>query len=564
MGKSRNYVRKKRKFSGNRFSKIDQGRNDDDMEVAENVPTASSLKLDQNEVIPENSECISEEKLYGNRIFDLEILISIFTLLCCPKCLKNSLELTEDSTFGLCSNYLLKCKGCDFMKGFSSTKKVEQLNIINTLMVYGLHLIGKGYSSGKKLCSILNLPYFSKQTFRRLEEKLLNVVSKIANDNMTEAAEEIRKGSDVPVKCGVSVDGTWQRRGFSSLNGCVSAVSIDTGKILDLEVMSQHCRICQNSNGKKPKQPHTCRNHKGSAGSMESVGAYRIFERSETLRKLHYTKYYGDGDSKGYTSVKDIYGKDSVSKLECIGHVQKRVGSRLRKLKKTQKGLGGKGKLTDAFIDKLQNYYGIAIRSHKSGDVKELQSAVIAAFFHTCSSKKQPMHGQCPSGADSWCKYKKNQALKKNYNEKSPGLPKPIMDIVKPVYMELCDQNLLKKCLHGMTQNNNESFNGVLWQMVPKSTFVELKTLQLGAYLAVLQFNKGMSSVITVLESMGITTGQYMLKGLCQIDKERIHDSRRHSLPESKVVRKKLSAKRKKKYVKNEEKEGICYDAGGF
>lgn len=225
MGKSRNYVRKKRKFSGNRFSKIDQGRNDDDMEVAENVPTASSLKLDQNEVIPENSECISEEKLYGNRIFDLEILISIFTLLCCPKCLKNSLELTEDSTFGLCSNYLLKCKGCDFMKGFSSTKKVEQLNIINTLMVYGLHLIGKGYSSGKKLCSILNLPYFSKQTFRRLEEKLLNVVSKIANDNMTEAAEEIRKGSDVPVKCGVSVDGTWQRRGFSSLNGCVLAVS---------------------------------------------------------------------------------------------------------------------------------------------------------------------------------------------------------------------------------------------------------------------------------------------------------------------------------------------------
>lgn len=56
---------------------------------------------------------------------------------------------------------------------------------------------------------------------------------------MTEAAEEIRKDSDAPVKCGVSVDGTWQRRGFSSLNGCVTAVSIDTGKILDLEVMSQ-------------------------------------------------------------------------------------------------------------------------------------------------------------------------------------------------------------------------------------------------------------------------------------------------------------------------------------
>lgn len=52
--------------------------------------------------------------------------------------------------------------------------------------------------------------------------------------------------------------------------------------------------------------------------------------------------------------MKDMYGKDSVQKLECIGHVQKRVGCRLRKLKKTVRGLGGKRRLTDAFIDRLQ------------------------------------------------------------------------------------------------------------------------------------------------------------------------------------------------------------------
>ena len=32
---------------------------------------------------------------------------------------------------------------------------------------------------------------------------------------------------------------------------------------------------------------------------------------------------------------------------ECVGHVQKRVGTRLRKLKIDVKGLGGKGKLLD-------------------------------------------------------------------------------------------------------------------------------------------------------------------------------------------------------------------------
>lgn len=63
---------------------------------------------------------------------------------------------------------------------------------------------------------------------------------------------------------------------------------------------------------------------------------------------MKYLEYYGDGDSKSYATVKDMYGENSVQKLECIGHVQKRVGCRLRKLKKTVGGLGGKEKLTDA------------------------------------------------------------------------------------------------------------------------------------------------------------------------------------------------------------------------
>ncbi|GFV76735.1 uncharacterized protein TNCV_4729551 [Trichonephila clavipes] len=67
------------------------------------------------------------------------------------------------------------------------------------------------------------------------------------------------------------------------------------------------------------------------------LGAYRIFERSENLRKLQYTDYYGDGDSKAYESVKNRYAPNTVNKLECIGHVQKRVGSHLRKLKKSVK-----------------------------------------------------------------------------------------------------------------------------------------------------------------------------------------------------------------------------------
>ena len=50
--------------------------------------------------------------------------------------------------------------------------------------------------------------------------------------------------------------------------------------------------------------------------------------------KLRYTGYIGDGDSKAHRSVVDAkhYGEANIENLECIGHVQKRLGTRLRTL----------------------------------------------------------------------------------------------------------------------------------------------------------------------------------------------------------------------------------------
>jgi hypothetical protein len=56
-------------------------------------------------------------------------------------------------------------------------------------------------------------------------------------------------------------------------------------------------------------------------------------------------------------------------------------------MKKDNKGLGGKARLTDAVIDKLQNYYGIAIRSN-SKDIDGMKKAIYTAFCHCASSEK--------------------------------------------------------------------------------------------------------------------------------------------------------------------------------
>ncbi|GFV66863.1 hypothetical protein TNCV_4258381 [Trichonephila clavipes] len=68
----------------------------------------------------------------------------------------------------------------------------------------------------------------------------------------------------------------------------------------------------------------------------ETVGMVRIFQRSLSHRSVRYTSYIGDGDSKTFSSItaSNPYGEDiTVSKIECVGHVQKRMGTRLRKLK---------------------------------------------------------------------------------------------------------------------------------------------------------------------------------------------------------------------------------------
>ncbi|GFV61963.1 uncharacterized protein TNCV_4107671 [Trichonephila clavipes] len=176
-----------------------------------------------------------------------------------------------------------------------------------------------------------------------------------------------------------------------------------------------------------------------------------------------------------------------------------------------------------------------------------MQSAVIAAFYHCCSSTKKPMHGHCPTGTDSWCKFQKAKALAKIFTAKAPGLPQNILNIVKPHYFKQCDQKLLEKCLHGLTQNVNESFNGVLWNIVPKENFVELQCLKFGAYIAVLQFNEGASGYLKVINKLGFNAGSYMIRVLKLYDCRRINDAERHSLPYTKLKRKKTRALRKKK-----------------
>ena len=62
-----------------------------------------------------------------------------------------------------------------------------------------------------------------------------------------------------------------------------------------------------------------------------------------------------------------------------------------------------------------------------------------------------------------------------------------IHGIIKPIFVDLSDDNLLSKCLHGSTQNVNEALNQIIWNKCPKQVFVEKKMLEIGVYSAMLE-----------------------------------------------------------------------------
>jgi len=207
--------------------------------------------------------------------------------------------------------------------------------------------------------------------------------------------------------------------------------------------------------------------------------------------------------------VKHTYGEDSVVKYECVGHYQKRIGTRLRKLKKSGKGKEG-GKylkcLTDSIIDKLQNYFGIALRSNTGGTVKQMADAIWGSFLHVASNEQRILHDLC---SDTWCQYLCDIKNKTNLYKHGKGLPKEIIGLVKPIYNELTKAEKLEKCLHGLTQNQNESFNNLIWERAPKTRYIASDKLNFAVNDAICTFNNGRSGTLELWKGVGIEPGFY-------------------------------------------------------
>ena len=327
------------------------------------------------------------------------------------------------------------------------------------------------YKGIPAICEILSTPApIAPTTWAAHEDELymqhLVAINKELENNQTEVKELYQKDNDSDqrgISVPVSFDGTWAKRGFTSNHGVGFLISTDSGKLLDYAVVSKVCNACQQIQKRLSKdecklwrRDHECvGGYEGSSPSMETKCAKTIWRSKEY--GLEYTYMVSDGDPNAYDEVCDVYGvcddcdkyqrmeksspaylewkKSSedhswenahlteeadchrVVKLDCVGHVQKRMGKALRTVQQQKRKLpdgkpvGGRpGPLTKTAIDKLQTFYERAICNHtkkglvttaeKEKAIKSMKKDVKAGLYHSCKLPDKERHKYCPP--DSW------------------------------------------------------------------------------------------------------------------------------------------------------------------
>ena len=450
--------RSKRKFLGNQFAKNKEGTRIKD-EGSSTRPSLSNTPQSGGGKVLSESTPLSrsakklklgdEEMLQENDFFwfflHFDILKDLLELIGrCPNCISRGLNIShnERKRMGYALNFQLSCSKCQWKHELYTSPTIDNDNTpglnsfcINVQTVLAFREIGKGHEPLKTFNSCMNMPQpMTVKSFSAINEKLSVAYEEVAKGCMRRGAEEVRKTplttEDSEIEdYQVAIDGTLQKRGYASLNGVIVATSVE-GKVIDYQVLSKTCKGCQIWSSRKGtpeydrwKEEHQCKiNHQKSAGAMEAVGAVNIFHQSVDKYRLRYMKYIGDGDTESFGKVVKArpYGDLLPVKLECVGHVQERLGTRLRKLRQNYKGkkladgkgIMGKGRLTDKCINTLQNYFGMAIRQNTSS-VYLMKKSIGAVLYH-CSDilDENIRHQFCPKNGDGWCKWQNDQLNK--------------------------------------------------------------------------------------------------------------------------------------------------------
>ena len=135
------------------------------------------------------------------------------------------------------------------------------------------------------------------------------------------------------------------------------------------------------------------------------------------------------------------------------------------------------------------------------------------------------------------------------------------MIAITPIYEDLSSDNLLQWCMGGLTQNNNESLNALIWSFAPKRVCSGAKTVKIASSLAASIFNEGYESLLKMMHIVNIIIGPNAIALCTEVNDTRISIADARSFEASKEGRVERRSMRSDLEEMFYEEEGPLYDA---
>ena len=132
------------------------------------------------------------------------------------------------------------------------------------------------------------------------------------------------------------------------------------------------------------------------------------------------------------------------------------------------------------------------------------------------------------------------------YNEDN-RLPEVFAAELNPIFKRLSDDELLARCLNGLTHNQNKAINRILWSMCPKRTFWGARKVRIAVCRTVATFNTGAASNAVLMEMCKREPGRNTIKALRLQDKQRLRNAAQKVSLKYKDRRRKLRSQGKVK-----------------
>ncbi|CAB4038257.1 Hypothetical predicted protein, partial [Paramuricea clavata] len=396
------------------------------------------------------------------------------------------LGLVENATAraGLMSDFTIECSACDNstrMQTSTSTVSKGRSFDVNRRVVYHSLETGGGYEALSSFCSVMNMPCMSKQAYYKqvdviLEaqesealaellkagEKLRNLLD-VENDTDSSLDEDTNEDSNDPLDVTVSFDGTWAKRGFTSLFGVFFVMSVDTGEVLDYHVFSKFCQKCS-------KKKNECKDD---------------LEEFEAWKAEHITNGECDINFEGSSPAMEAEAAQVLWNRSIEKH----------NMRYKFMNIVTKPNATDTEVN-------VAVYTMKKN--------IIATLSHNVKAESiEAQHRYCPPGENSWCKWQQDKATGTKTYKNDNLLPSVFLDVLRPVFMTLSETNLLSRCVRGATQNRNECINSLVWIRCPKHKFHGRKIVRFAVASAVCHYHGGAVSRTKVMERLSTPGGQH-------------------------------------------------------